>query len=277
MSAVTEMSPRVLVIEDDAAIVELLRYNLEAEGLRPTIATTGEEAEVQVAEDRFDLIVLDWMLPGLSGIELCRRLRRREATRNVPILMLTARGEEGDRVRGLATGADDYVVKPFSVPEVLARVKALLRRAAPSRIADVLRAGDIALDRTAHRVTRREREVRLGPTEFRLLAFFMENAGRVLSRQQLLDGVWGRDVFIDGRTVDVHVGRLRKALIRGADADPDPHRARCRLCLRGAVRRSGLKIRAAGNPSSTQYTSCTAPVVVTPRFAFHRRQIARRP
>ena len=173
-----------------------------------------------VAEDRFDLIVLDWMLPGLSGIELCRRLRRRETTRSVPILMLTARGEEGDRVRGLATGADDYVVKPFSVPEMLARVKALLRRAAPQRVADTLRAGDIVLDRTAHRVTRREREVRLGPTEFKLLAFFMENAGRVLSRQQLLDGVWGRDAFIDGRTVDVHVGRLRKALIRGADSDP---------------------------------------------------------
>jgi two-component system, OmpR family, phosphate regulon response regulator PhoB len=220
MSAVTETSPRVLVVEDDAAIVELLRYNFEAEGLRPTIATTGEEAEMQVAEDRFDLIVLDWRLPGVSGIEFCRRLRRREATRNVPILMLTARGEEGDRVRGLATGADDYVVKPFSVLEVLARVKALLRRAAPNRIADILRAGDIVLNRTAHRVTRREREVRLGPTEFKLLTFFMENSGRVLSRQQLLDGVWGRDAFIDGRTVDVHVGRLRKALIRGADADP---------------------------------------------------------
>jgi two-component system phosphate regulon response regulator PhoB len=220
MPAMTEMSPRVLVIEDDAAIAEVLRYNLEAEGLRPTVATTGEEAEMQVAEDRFDLIVLDWMLPGLSGIELCRRLRRRDDTRSVPILMLTARGEETDRVRGLATGADDYVVKPFSVPEMMARVKALLRRAAPQRVSDSLRAGDIVLNRVAHRVTRREREVRLGPTEFRLLAFFMENLGRVLSRQQLLDGVWGRDVFIDGRTVDVHVGRLRKALVRGADSDP---------------------------------------------------------
>ncbi len=220
MSAVTEMGPRVLVVEDDAAIAELVRYNLEAEGLQSTVAATGEEAELQVAEDRFDLIVLDWMLPGLSGIELCRRLRRRDALRSVPILMLTARGEEGDRVRGLTTGADDYVVKPFSVVELVARVKALLRRAAPSRIADILRAGDIVLNRTAHRVTRREREVRLGPTEFKLLAFFMENSGRVLSRQQLLDGVWGRDAFIDGRTVDVHVGRLRKALIRGSDADP---------------------------------------------------------
>jgi len=220
MSVATETGLRILVVEDDAAIAELVRYNLEAEGLRPTSAPTGEEAELQVAEDRFDLIVLDWMLPGLSGIELCRRLRRRDALRSVPILMLTARGEEGDRVRGLSTGADDYVVKPFSVLELVARVKALLRRAAPNRIADSLRAGDIVLNRTAHRVTRREREVRLGPTEFKLLAFFMENTGRVLSRQQLLDGVWGRDAFIDGRTVDVHVGRLRKALIRGSDSDP---------------------------------------------------------
>src|SRR6187397_1377787 len=220
MTAVTEMSPRILVIEDDAAIIELLRYNLEAEGLRPTIASTGEEAEVQVAEDRFDLVVLDWMLPGLSGIELCRRLRRRDTTATVPILMLTARGEEADRVRGLATGADDYVVKPFSVPEMTARVKALLRRAAPQRVADTLQLGDIVLDRAAHRVMRRSREVHLGPTEFRLLAFFMENSGRVLSRQQLLDGVWGRDVFIDGRTVDVHVGRLRKALMQEGENDP---------------------------------------------------------
>ena len=215
-----EMSPHILVVEDDPAIAEVVGYNLSAEGYRVEVAVTGEEAEMQVEEDQFDLIVLDWMLPGLSGIEFCRRLRRRDTTRAVPVLMLTARGEEGDRVRGLATGADDYVVKPFSVPELLARVKALLRRAAPNRVADTLQARDIVLDRTAHRVTRREREVRLGPTEFRLLAFFMENTGRVLSRQQLLDGVWGRDAFIDGRTVDVHVGRLRKALIRGADSDP---------------------------------------------------------
>jgi len=215
-----EMSPHVLVVEDDSAIAEVVRYNVVAEGYRATVAATGEEAEMLLAEDRFDMIVLDWMLPALSGIELCRRLRRREDTQTVPVLMLTARGEEGDRVRGLAIGADDYVVKPFSVPELMARVKALLRRAAPNRVADTLRAGDIVLDRAAHRVTRREREVRLGPTEFRLLAFFMENSGRVLSRQQLLDGVWGRNAFIDGRTVDVHVGRLRKALIRGTDSDP---------------------------------------------------------
>lgn len=220
MPEVTDIGARILVVEDDAGIAELVCYNFEAEGLRVKAVATGEEAKGQVAEGRFDLIVLDWMLPGLSGIELCRRLRRRPDLSEVPILMLTARGEEGDRVRGLATGADDYVVKPFSVVELVARVKALLRRSAPNRIIDVLRTGDIVLNRTQHRVTRREREVNLGPTEFRLLAFFMENSGRVLSRQQLLDGVWGRDAFIDGRTVDVHVGRLRKALIRGSDPDP---------------------------------------------------------
>lgn len=220
MSARMEMEPRVLLVEDEAAIAELLKYNLESQGYRVTHATTGEDGELLLAEDQFDLIVLDWMLPGLSGIELCRRIRRMDDIKALPVLMLTARGEESDRVRGLSTGADDYVVKPFSIPEVLARVKALLRRASPDRIADVLKAGDITVDRTAHRVLRREREVRMGPTEFRLLAFFIENTGRVLSRQQLLDGVWGRDAFIDGRTVDVHVGRLRKALIRGNDADP---------------------------------------------------------
>ena len=215
-----DSAPHILVVEDEIALAELIRYNLEAEGFRTTVAPDGEEAEVLVAEDIFDLIVLDWMLPGISGLELCRRLRRGEATRALPVLMLTARGEEGDRIRGLATGADDYVVKPFSVPEMMARVKALLRRAAPQRVTDTLQRGDVVLDRAAHRVMRRTREVRLGPTEFKLLEFFMENAGRVLSRQQLLDGVWGRDAFIDGRTVDVHVGRLRKALIRGADSDP---------------------------------------------------------
>ena len=220
MSAAAETGLRILVVEDDAAIAELVRYNLEAEGLRPTIASTGEEAELQVAEDRFDLIVLDWMLPGLSGIELCRRLRRRDALRSVPILMLTARGEEGDRVRGLSTGADDYVVKPFSVPELLARVAALLRRASPERVADVLGFGDIAIDREKKRVTRGGRPIDLGPTEYRLLEFLMERPGRVFSREQLLDGVWGSDIYIDERTVDVHVGRLRKALNRGDETDP---------------------------------------------------------
>ena len=215
-----DTAPHVLIVEDDPALVELIRYNLDTEGYRTSTSATAEDAEVLLAEDKFDLMVLDWMLPGMSGIELCRRTRRRQNTQALPVLMLTARGEEGDRVRGLSTGADDYVIKPFSVPELMARVKALLRRAAPERVADTLQRGDIVLDRGAHRVMRRSREVRLGPTEFKLLVFFMENAGRVLSRQQLLDGVWGRDAFIDGRTVDVHVGRLRKALIRGNEDDP---------------------------------------------------------
>jgi len=217
---VNETGAHILVVEDEAALAELIRYNLASQGFRVAVAPNGEEAELLVAEERFDLVVLDWMLPGMSGLELCRRLKKRETTSAIPVLMLTARGEEADRVRGLATGADDYVVKPFSVPEMIARVKALLRRAAPQRIADTLQRGDVILDRAAHRVMRRTREVRLGPTEFKLLAYFMENAGRVLTRQQLLDGVWGRDAFIDGRTVDVHVGRLRKALIRGSDSDP---------------------------------------------------------
>jgi two-component system phosphate regulon response regulator PhoB len=211
---------KILVIEDDPALTDLIRFNVEAEGYTVAIAETAEDAELRLGEDQFDLVILDWMLPGMSGIELCRRMRRRDNTRTVPILMLTARGEEGDRVRGLSTGADDYVVKPFSVPELIARLQALLRRASPQRVANILQRGDISLDRAAHRVMRKTREVRLGPTEFKLLEFFMENAGRVLSREQLLDGAWGREAYIDGRTVDVHVGRLRKALIRGSESDP---------------------------------------------------------
>lgn len=214
------MPAKVLVVEDEAALAEILRYNLEAEGFLVTHAASGEEADIQIAEENPDLVVLDWMLPSISGIELCRRWRARSETKGIPILMLTARGEEADRVRGLAIGADDYVVKPFSLPELMARVKALLRRAAPARVADVLTCGDIALDRTAHRVTRGTREVSLGPTEYRLLEFLLESSGRVLSRGQLLDGVWGRDAFVDERTVDVHIGRLRKALIRGHESDP---------------------------------------------------------
>jgi two-component system phosphate regulon response regulator PhoB len=210
----------VLIVEDEAAIAELVRYNLAAQGFRATVAGSAEEALVLAEEGEFDLVVVDWMLPGVSGIELCRHLRRREKSAALPLLMLTARGEVDDRVHGLVLGADDYVVKPFSIPELIARVKALLRRAAPERVVDILRAGDIVLDRASYRVTRRAREVRLGPTEFRLLVYFMENRGRVLSRQQLLDGVWGRDIGIDGRTVDVHVGRLRKALVCGQEADP---------------------------------------------------------
>mgnify|MGYP001167394319 FL=1 len=214
------LGAKVLVVEDEAPLAEVLRYNLEAAGFLVVHAANGDDAELLVAEERPDLILLDWMLPSVSGIEICRRLRNRSETRHVPIIMLTARGEEADRVRGLATGADDYVVKPFSLPELMARVKGLLRRASPERVAEVLSAEDITLDRAAHRVTRGTREVRLGPTEYRLLEFLMQSPGRVLSRAQLLDGVWGRDAFVDERTVDVHIGRLRKALIRGKESDP---------------------------------------------------------
>jgi two-component system phosphate regulon response regulator PhoB len=214
------MSAKILIIEDEAPLAEMLRYNLAAEGFSVTRAESAEEAELLLAESPPDLVILDWMLPEASGIELCRRLRARPETRPLPILMLTARVEEADRIRGLTTGADDYVVKPFSLAELIARVKAILRRAAPARVADVLTADDIALDRAAHRVTRGSRDVHLGPTEFRLLECLLESRGRVLSRSQLLDSVWGRDNEVDERTVDVHIGRLRKALIRGRERDP---------------------------------------------------------
>jgi two-component system, OmpR family, phosphate regulon response regulator PhoB len=193
---------------------------LENAGYEVETVARGDEADLRFKERAPDLVILDWMLPGLSGIEICRRLRSRPDTRALPIIMLTARGEESERVRGLATGADDYVVKPFSVPELMARVGALLRRASPERVADVLGYGDIEIDREKKRVTRAGRPVDLGPTEFRLLEFLMERPGRVFSRQQLLDGVWGSDIYIDERTVDVHVGRLRKALNLGHDTDP---------------------------------------------------------
>jgi two-component system, OmpR family, phosphate regulon response regulator PhoB len=214
------MTARVLIVEDEEPLTLLLRYNLEAEGYVVETVARGDEAEIRLSENPPDLVVLDWMLPGLSGIELCRRLRARVATARLPIIMLTARGEEGERVRGLATGADDYIVKPFSLPELIARIGALLRRANPERIAAVLKAGDIELDRERRRVSRGGREIPLGPTEFRLLEFLMQSPGRVFSREQLLDGVWGREVYIDERTVDVHVGRLRKALNRGRESDP---------------------------------------------------------
>jgi two-component system, OmpR family, phosphate regulon response regulator PhoB len=210
----------ILIVEDELALVELLRYNLEAAGFAVRVAMTGPSADEALTEERFDLVLLDWMLPDISGIELCRRIRQRAETRTLPIIMLTARGEEADRIRGLSTGADDYVVKPFSVNEVLARVKALLRRATPDLVADVLRFDDIALDRAAHRVKRGERDLRLGPTEFKLIVYMLENRGRVLTRQQMIDGVWGRDGDIDERTVDVHIGRLRKALVRDDESDP---------------------------------------------------------
>ncbi|MFC7052200.1 phosphate regulon transcriptional regulator PhoB [Hansschlegelia quercus] len=214
------MKPRVMIVEDEEPLIMLLRYNLEAEGYDVDSVSRGDEAEIRLQEGAPDLILLDWMLPGVSGIELCRRLRARPETEQLPIIMLTARGEEGERIRGLATGADDYVVKPFSVPELVARVRALLRRAKPEHVSKTLRAGDIELDRENRRVRRHAREVHLGPTEFRLLEFLMQSAGRVFSREQLLDGVWGRDVYVDERTVDVHVGRLRKAINRGRKPDP---------------------------------------------------------
>jgi len=216
------MGTRVLIVEDEEPLTLLLRYNLEAEGYDVDCVARGDEADIRLREQVPDLVVLDWMLPGLSGIELCRRIRSRRETERLPVIMLTARGEEGDRVRGLATGADDYIVKPFSVPELLARVRALLRRSKPAHIASVLAAGDLEVDRETHRVRRAGQELHLGPTEFKLLEFLMQSPGRVFSREQLLDSVWGRDVYIDERTVDVHVGRLRRAL--NLPNQPDPIR-----------------------------------------------------
>ncbi len=212
--------PRVLVVEDEAAQREVLAYNLEAEGFDVTRAETGDDALLLAAEDAPDLILLDWMLPGVSGIEVCRRLKSRPDTRAVPVIMLSARSEEVDRVRGLETGADDYVVKPFSVVELMARVRAQLRRTRPAAVGQRLEYQDIVLDGETHKVTRGGKPLRLGPTEFRLLATFMEKPGRVWSREQLLDRVWGRDIYVDTRTVDVHIGRLRKALCRHGGDDP---------------------------------------------------------
>ena len=214
------MIPKVMIVEDEEPLSLMLRYNLEAEGYAVDSVERGDDAETRLRESMPDLLLLDWMLPGISGIELCRRLRSRAATRTLPIIMLTARGEESERVRGLATGADDYVVKPFSLPELMARVRAILRRSRPGLVAPVLKGGDIELDRESHRVTRNGRQEHLGPTEFRLLEFLMQSPGRVFSRAQLLDGVWGRNVYVDERTVDVHIGRLRKAMMRGPETDP---------------------------------------------------------
>ncbi|MEL6435381.1 MAG: phosphate regulon transcriptional regulator PhoB [Pseudomonadota bacterium] len=213
-------APNIMLVEDEEALSVLLRYNLEAEGYQVDTVLRGDEAEVALQEKTPDLLILDWMLPGVSGIELCRRLRARNQTKQVPIIMLTARGEESERIRGLTTGADDYVVKPFSTPELMARVKAMLRRARPEIVADVLRVGDIELDRETHRVYRNSHEIRLGPTEFRLLEFFLQAPGRVFSRAQLLDGVWGENIYVDDRTVDVHIGRLRKSINIGRLRDP---------------------------------------------------------
>ncbi len=195
-----DMKPLVLVVEDETALVTLLRYNLEREGFRVAEAHDGEEALMLCAEERPDIILLDWMLPHLSGIEVCRRLRRNADTRDIPIIILTARGEETDKVRGLDSGADDYVTKPFSPAELISRLRAVLRRARPALSSEVLQFEDLAMDLAAHRVRRGEREVRLGPTEFRLLRYFMEHPGRVFSREQLLDAVWGRDVYVEPRS-----------------------------------------------------------------------------
>jgi len=214
------MTPTVLVVEDEDALATLLRYNLEKEGYRVVHAGDGEEALIVAQEQKPDLVVLDWMLPKVSGIEVCRRLRQRPESRNLPIIMLTARGEETDRIRGLDTGADDYVVKPFSMTEFTARIRAVLRRIRPGLADDRVTCGDIVIDRVAHRVKRGGKEIHLGPTEFRLLDHLMQHPGRVFSREQLLDSVWGSDVYVEARTVDVHIGRLRKALNGAADIDP---------------------------------------------------------
>ncbi len=214
------MKPSVLVVEDDEALCELLRWNLESEGYEVRTTPDGEEALVMVREQVPDAIILDWMIEQVPGIEVCRQLRKDKATARVPIVMLTARGEEEDRIRGLKTGADDYVTKPFSPRELLARIEALLRRSRPSLAGDVLSFGDLELDPTSHRVRRSGEALHLGPTEFRLLRYFLERPNRVLSRQQILDGVWGLDSEIDERTVDVHIRRLRKAIIVGGTDDP---------------------------------------------------------
>ncbi len=214
------MSPFILVVEDEDALATLLQYNLEKEGYQVALAADGEEALLLVDERMPDLVVLDWMLPKISGIELCRRLRGRSETRNMPIMMLTARGEESDRIRGLDTGADDYVTKPFSMTELAARIRAVLRRIRPGLAEDRVAHGDITMDRVAHRVRRDGREIHLGPTEFRLLDYLMQHPGRVFSREQLLDAVWGSDVYVEARTVDVHIGRLRKALNTDDEVDP---------------------------------------------------------
>lgn len=206
------MIPYVLVVEDEDALATLLDYNLMKEGFRVERAADGEEALLRVAEEPPDLVVLDWMLPKVSGVEVCRQLRAGAETRRTPVLMLTARGEEADKVRGLDTGADDYVVKPFAMSELVARIRALLRRTRPELVDERLEYADLVLDRGRHRVTRAGKDVHLGPTEYRLLDFLMQRPGRVFSRERLLDAVWGANTYVEVRTVDVHVGRLRKAL-----------------------------------------------------------------
>ena len=213
------MSPMILVVEDESALVTLLRYNLEREGFRVAEARDGEEALLMAREQKPDLVLLDWMLPLLSGLEVCRQMRRMAETRGVPIIMLTARGEEGDKLRGLDSGADDYVTKPFSPSELVARIRAALRRSRPTANGESLQFEDLTMDLAAHRVRRRGRDIHLGPTEFRLLRYLLEHQGRVFSREQLLDMVWGQDVYVEPRTVDVHIRRLRKAINATDESD----------------------------------------------------------
>ena len=214
------MKPFIVIAEDEQSVSELLRYNLEAEGYETAIANDGDEAMLLIDERIPDLMLLDWLLPKISGIEICRRVRARQETANLPIIMLTARTEEADRIRGLETGADDYVTKPFSTNELMARVKAVLRRIRPALMDDQIKIGDIQIDRSTHSVTRGGKDIHLGPTEFRLLEYFAQHPGRVFSREQLLDGVWGSDVYVEARTVDVHIGRLRKALMSEGGNNP---------------------------------------------------------
>lgn len=213
-------TPYVLIVEDEDALSTLMQYNFEKEGYRVGVAADGETALAMVEEQQPDLAILDWMLPKLSGLEVIRRLRARPETQDMPIIMLTARGEESDRIQGLDTGADDYMTKPFSMTEMLARIRAVMRRVRPGMAEDKLRHGNIVLDRIAHKVKRDGKDIHLGPTEFKLLEHFMQNPGRVYSREQLLDAVWGSDVYVEARTVDVHIGRLRKALMEHNDEDP---------------------------------------------------------
>lgn len=212
--------PYALIVEDEPALVELIRYNLVKEGYEVATAQDGEEALLLIDERQPDIVLLDWMLPKLAGIEVARRLRSKSVTRNLPIIMLTARAEESDRIRGLDIGADDYMTKPFSMSELTARIRAVMRRIRPALADDIVVVGDISMDRAAHKVTRAGADVHLGPTEFRLLDYFIQHPGRVFSREQLLDAVWGSDVYVETRTVDVHIGRLRKALSKGGGDDP---------------------------------------------------------
>lgn len=210
----------VLIVEDEEALATLLEYNLNKENFDVSIASDGEEGLLKIKENIPDVVILDWMLPKVSGIEICRQIRSMSETRNIPIIMLTARSEEADRIRGLETGADDYLTKPFSTKELIARVKAVLRRIRPGLADDTVTVGDIVIDRVSHRVQRGDQEIHLGPTEFRLLDHLIQHPGRVFSREQLLNAVWGSDVFVEVRTVDVHIGRLRKALNKFNQGDP---------------------------------------------------------